>query len=640
MIFGIQDISTDEFLDLGEFSIDMVFTNPLFQTDLIPKVLTYPFSIPASPRNKQLLRFSHRLDAGHNPTAIDVRIMLFGQLWFLAQLRIESAGTVFEIVVEQQPGGLPANFGEQSLRDVAAETLFMSTQKKVIILTYESLTFGGTSSSVTLTVNDITFSATGHANLSDALDDLIAQNNTDTVATKAVATRIGLDQIRLTSIGVGARDWFDHTQTRDGSGVLGLGFTEVDISEAWITTHQANLLAFMDATVPETWPSQKLIFYPVKNTGFYSEGNHPGFGGYLNFYDNPADTFESNFVDFNTKVASARSITPFPYVYGVLEKIFTQYGIGLAGPVWEDTELRSLTFYNNRALDAHDYVYGTNGNIVEPINLWDPEIRIQDHVPDITVAELLVDFRKLFNTGFFLNEREGKMILRTAQDILDSDEIRDLDPYIAGQFPVLYDLFEGITFSSEQDPEDNLIKERPEELTDYIIPLGREKITSGTATLLMLLRDVQRAAALPVTWKIPAAKQPGASLYFSQGLQEATSRFLFYRGLQPESGAAHDYPLGSHDTTNRNGDPTGTYSLDWNGAAGLYDTWWKGWAEMLARARGGDIPIRVDPGMLVNYLDFFTSKWRVENSHVLIREVSVQITAGGIGEATAATVKI
>lgn len=631
---------TGELLDLGTFSVEVVFSNPFFQTEFIPKILSYPFQIPATAKNRRELLHMQLLDSGALPEFIEVQVLLFGQHWYDAEMRVKEAFDQFEIVLEEKPGGIPANFGKQELRDLMSATRFMGTQLKVIDLLYDDSTFGGTSSSITLAVGTSLYLSAGFATLSTAIDDIIIQCNAETDIHHAIASRIGLDTIRLTSAGVGARNWYDHSQTRDGSGVNGLGFTEVVVTEDWITPHISEITTYMDNTVAGSWPAQEMVFFPIKNPRFYSEGGNPDFEGIVNYYDADAGAFENDFIDLSTKVAAKRNISPQLYNHEVLYQLFIQYGFSLSGDFFEGAEYRTATVYNNRALDAYDYVYGTLGNIVEPINLWDAEIRYAEHVPEIEVSTYLSSLRKLFNIGVFIISRDQRVQLTTASSVLKKAPTKDLTPLVSARFPLQYEIWEGVTFSSVQDPEDQLANERTEELTDTVIAEGELEVTSEFATLLMEDKALFELTTLPRYWKLPATKQPGSSAFFEQGEQEFTPRLLFYRGMHPIDSGGGTYPLGAHDTTDVNGTSTGELSLDWNGEGGLYEVHWQAWIEMLSRARGAQIPVTLTPDLLTNIHDFFLEKWTLQNAHVLIAEVRVTITDKGIEQGDVTVVKV
>jgi hypothetical protein len=89
------------------------------------------------------------------------------------------------------------------------------------------------------------------------------------------------------------------------------------------------------------YPKKSYALFPILNSEFYADKN-PEYWGYINYHN---ETFR-----FNTG-ASRHTRVPFPYLAGILFKVFALYGYELHGDWLQDQDTQRIVMINNYALD-------------------------------------------------------------------------------------------------------------------------------------------------------------------------------------------------------------------------------------------------------------------------------------------------
>ncbi len=105
-----------------------------------------------------------------------------------------------------------------------------------------------------------------------------------------------------------------------------------------------------------------------------------------------------------------------------------------------------------------------------------------------------------------------------------------------------------------------------------------------------------------------------------KGVNPFGLRFCFYRGIRsPSSGSF--YGLGSSDVWDYYGNKVGNYSLAWDGANGLYETWWKEWLSFVTGSKKVTRNVRLNIADVLN-LDL-KRKVLIGNVKYFIKSVTV-----------------
>lgn len=205
-----------------------------------------------------------------------------------------------------------------------------------------------------------------------------------------------------------------------------------------------------NATVGSTWDAGGYVLPTVHNPAFYKE---PPAG-----WDERINSFAGSYVVSSPKV-------PMFFLKHILKKVGDLAGVKYAGPFWEDAG--GLVIFNTARAGL-------------------TEIDIRKHLPDMTIAELLLGLRKAFNLFVGFDNRSRTLKLHYADQLRRLAPVQDWTdrmPRIKGGRPVKY----GTTvFEHSGESNDNTAKDA------FFAPLtinhgsGESRKVTGTAMTLMM----------------------------------------------------------------------------------------------------------------------------------------------------------
>lgn len=265
----------------------------------------------------------------------------------------------------------------------------------------------------------------------------------------------------------------------------------------------------------------------ILNPDYYgSNAAAASYNNYVNYYTAP------NYVTAGPKV-------PMFSLRHVLNQLALLSNITLSGDFMTNADMGRLIIYNTRA--------ATTGG---------PNIKMAAHLPEITVEDLFLELRKLFNLSLKIN-----LVTKTVRmDFRDTDIVLPCridwsDKAVRGGSKIK-ETNARIQLSCELDSGDALMKVRPTELEDYLTDItgfeqsGIAKISTKFSTLL-----VDSGTGLAT------AQQVGQTTLYGQGSNKFGPRLLFWHGVTSSKPRAL---------------PTyGTRSLYWAGADGLKIKHWQ-----------------------------------------------------------------
>jgi hypothetical protein len=156
---------------------------------------------------------------------------------------------------------------------------------------------------------------------------------------------------------------------------------------------------------------------------------------------------------------------------------------------------------------------------------------------------------------------------------------------------------------------------------DFIIGEKPEEYTALASTLPMI--HYQRSIGGPII-RCPQAAQLSSSIIRSVSLP-CSLRFLFYRGMVEDS-TGTPYPYGSSDAFDSAGEilPDASLSLKWQGDTGLYNQLWKDYLTWWKKRKVVTWTI-ADPSKL----DFFTV-YEIDNNHYILKNRSISLQYQGV----------
>jgi len=156
---------------------------------------------------------------------------------------------------------------------------------------------------------------------------------------------------------------------------------------------------------------------------------------------------------------------------------------------------------------------------------------------------------------------------------------------------------------------------------DFIIGDNPEEYTALASTLPMI--HYQRSIGGPII-RCPQAAQLSSSIIRSEP-KPCSLRFLFYRGMVADSTGTL-YPYGSSDAFDRVGDTlqNANLSLKWQGETGLYNQLWKDYLTWWKKRKVVTWTI-TDPSLL----NFFTV-YEIDNNHYILKNRSISLQYEGV----------
>lgn len=115
-----------ESLDLSEDTeVQVEINSPLFETDQLPGTLIYPFTVPATPKNRRLLAFAGYLAATQVPNRRFVcQLYLLGVLWRRGLLSVvKRSADGFELSFQTDVGDVSIQLTDRQLIDLPLPTV-------------------------------------------------------------------------------------------------------------------------------------------------------------------------------------------------------------------------------------------------------------------------------------------------------------------------------------------------------------------------------------------------------------------------------------------------------------------------------------------------------------------------------------
>jgi hypothetical protein len=431
------------------------------------------------------------------------------------------------------------------------------------------------------------------------------------------------------------------------------------------------------------YPMFPVAFPMVHNEGFFDGTDQEYF--WKDISQNTYGTYQNCFYHTsNNWYYNHMAITPFPYVAGVIEKIFSESNYLLTrNPFTEDPDLQTLCIYNS-ARARFGFL---------PTNFY---FNIKDHLPDISVQEFLLAMRVPFGADLYFDHYKREVKILTRQEILNSSGIVDMGKNVSRTYKVLYDEpFDSYRFTLTSDSSDaywrdkvadfNSFKNNPIIVGEYFsdLPASPEVYTLGfvkvedqwyiyswdddsqTVCWHFLSRNVidlvegendsfrmegkvgllvsenHVHANLLWSWICPFTKQPGwhqgSPMTWKTAPTPFAFRMLFFKGLSLATNN-YQYPLGTSYCGPLPQLPfqDAKYTLQWLGPNqpsahpefGLYENFWKDWLDWKKQTRQVEFSKLFSPAELVA-LDF-SNKHRAYGVNMLLDEVTFTVTKNAI----------
>ncbi|MFC7669272.1 hypothetical protein ACFQT0_19385 [Hymenobacter humi] len=140
----------------------------------------------------------------------------------------------------------------------------------------------------------------------------------------------------------------------------------------------------------------------LRNAGFYGD-KATDYCGVVNYYNGTYDL----------KPGGKHSpAVPFLRFIPLLRRVLGAVGYALSGPWLDEPEAQALIIYSDRAVENAD------GSLPA-------DFAVNRHVPDITIADLLVDAQKFFGLAYSFHPVRRELSIRALRDVITDSQYRE-----------------------------------------------------------------------------------------------------------------------------------------------------------------------------------------------------------------------
>jgi hypothetical protein len=539
-----------EYLDLSpSVAVTLTVHNPLFDQDGAEALYSFPFSLPATPRNRSLLSYANRLDNSSNITTYtDAVLEIEGVPFDNGVLELDE-----QKFTRDEIGVVYRNLVPALLDDLERiriheilETVQASFPQPKAVWKFDLLFSAPNTFAITIDGNVITYAAaagetpaqivTGLSNAIDAIFPGMSYNPSGNTQLQLESDKVNQHPILIFSL-------------------VGLGLVSV------VTTGQARQTGFQNRVAEiNATPVASHCFPMLHWLNFYKGNNRRTYTSYINA------AVGGNLIN-NQPSADPSWATTFipmvklPYVFDRITD-FTSL-VTIWDGYFDDADVQELILFNNRAVDQliEDIYEISVDNTTKFINGYQSTINLNKHVPEMTAKELLERFIAVFGLWYKITGttvtfvKKADQLTGTPIDWTDKSE---------PDYTATRNKREGYTLEYD-DSEDEF--ESNTQLVKLVVGEGKEIITLPFHTVHY---SSQPAYVVNAQLKLPIINQAGSSTEGGLGNNPFSFRLFFDRGMQPASNS-QTYSFASHDYTNYAGSPVGALSLDINDPGGIYE---------------------------------------------------------------------
>ena len=613
-------------------SLNITINNPLFDTESIERVFSYPFKLPASPTNLQALTHVNRLDVELDDYKLEAELWIDGVMFEEGILVIQSTTQkIINAVFKNNTMSIFEDLATIKTSDVALPTVNFENN-------YEPYSHFELLASNISTQTKIAIQINGQLFEEDLVNfgffiSLI--NNEFPGLVEEIGPPSSDHFIRIKKsepgdlIKIGIRPgfldpavyaFFDYKTPFNST----YNSSVEDVRNDWIN-YLANHLSNTENTF--TFP---VINFP----NFYFDSIDPKSDTFLGYANNYSNDDYIIYDENSTTGEFKNTMIPMVFIKTILDKLseHSDRFSGFGGDIYNDPEIQQLLIYNNRSLD-YNYDYFDFHEILNDPNpytgprtlyYWKDGFDLNDHVPEIPADEFLKNLAKTFCAFFIF--RSGRLHIISRKSILNT-------------------IVEDWTELSEPDYTQSLASNEGYEIDydrqdDESNPPIFEKIRVGDGKTLVEIPfytfdtplDIDTDSTPPKSWFLPLIEEKGYSDLFK--IYESYSlRLLFFRGLQNDSNG-DTYPLATYSDKNYDGDEVGNYSLAIQGEKGLHQVWWKGFLELVSNGKEIEKIVRLDIQTLLKEKEFKNPRKRIFHPQGqmvgVIKSIQIKATTSGL----------
>lgn len=534
----------------NEQGFEIISSNPVVDKDRISRAFSFPFTIPATPRNLSIRNHTHRLDALKKRKHV-AGVVEFGghQLLNGEVFTTKTSNDGEEAYIQNTPLDVWEQLKgfkiTELLGTINVDTAFTQARWWLVLEAPPNLYqiyIDGTAIIYDSLPGDDTF---------DCVNALVALINAEWpgMATAQATATILLDSLMM------------NTYALDMSLTYHMALTDVVTEGERCMNNMLGHIEDVYATPVETH-----CFPAVKWFDLYPNGENGIFSNWVNLCLN-GDAFAN--IKETTKRWS-NSYIPMVRVPYVLDKIRERIGAtSWIGPVFESEAIQHLIIVSNYCLDKVYYDRWDDGNFYY-INGFETSWSLNACIPDITAADFILQICYVFNLT--LEYGDGTLSFSKSKIKTDQPPV-SLDGKVSRNYNIQKNSSNGWILKYQ----DSLLEKHTESGQLEPLQVGDGDIKIEIARTLYMSSDYTSALGY---LKAPVTQQPGASRVFSSSAVRMTMplTFLFERSIQAgELGT--EYIYATHDTSDYAGVEIADYALSIDGEKGLVAVWHSGIVE-------------------------------------------------------------
>ena len=562
---SIQTANGDwQYLELlPDVKMNVVTINPAFDQSVVGRAFSFPFRIPRTSRNLAMLRHFSRLDARYRENEFPARIYLDTDLYQTGVIKIIEVGEDIEATFNNQERRLIDYFSRLKLRDLMDSIQIPQTIEPQWVWKLQG---GGPITVFKISINEDVFSvATLAEDVAGPL--LVAQINDKYLG---VASYEPAGDYLTISPGWDYDPFIVRSCPAWGMEIQNFTNTAKAREEnfrAWVSDLRDN---------PADWGC-----FPYMRWSNFYQLDGGGYGGISIAFVNTI--FGSPGIGYAAAENPPTDLpnrwnqvyVPHLRVKYVLDKIMDAIErlTGWTGTLYDEDDTNRCLILNNYALDQEQTDYWPDNDIDELkadqyLNRHQTQVPLKELAPNMTALEFIEQFCGVRNLYITTNGSTSVEFRRRKDQV--NDVPKDWRAYLQ-QPRTLYVLDrQGAGLKYVDEPLEKATV--PGQLLPINADAGRQTEIAGT------LYDV--VAPVPCCYTV----SPGRSSEWKTGeAEDATLRFFFERGVTLDY-LGQEYLRSTHTDMDVDGvTQIGDYSLEIQGATGLYERFHKGWLHLQDR---------------------------------------------------------
>jgi hypothetical protein len=267
--------------------------------------------------------------------------------------------------------------------------------------------------------------------------------------------------------------------------------------------------------------------YPtINNSAFYGTNSQSGFNGKIN-------EWSGSDLNPNARV-------PMLFFRYIFEKIGEITNCQFDGDFFETELFKNGILINTFSLDdATDIIFA-------------------NHLPEITITELLFSLRKLFNLAMYINVNTRTISLKIAENLMNQPTTLNWTHKVIPNNSRKPELSNRLQLDWELDQNDTQMKGLP-------LPIGFDKYIAPETQYGTIYEVKSKMSTIAMVSGIATMEQIGNSSRFSQGSNKFGLRMALWEG-------------DSVISNNHSG-----YNLAWAGINNIHDKFWKSFEQFRAK---------------------------------------------------------